>query len=374
MGTQLHQLNEFGQSIWLDNIRRNMFASGDLHRLIADGLRGMTSNPTIFEKAIGAGNDYDEQLQSLVGTEHEPVKLFWALAVRDIQSACDEFRQLYDSTNGGDGFVSLEVSPLLAHDTAGTIAAAKELWALVDRPNLMVKIPGTPEGPPAIRAVIGSGINVNVTLLFSVEQYEAAANAFLGGLEDRAGRGEPIDRIASVASVFVSRIDVAVDKALDAKIAAGAAELTNLLGKTATANTKLIYQKYLELFESERFEKLKAKGGRVQRPLWASTSTKNPHYPDLMYVGPLVGKNTVNTVPPNTLEAIVDHGTFKADAVLEDLDAARADLAAVEKAGISLEKVNNDLQVEGVSSFSDSFNAMLAAITYKAKALEGSVR
>ena len=374
MGTQLHQLNELGQSIWLDNIRRNMFASGDLHRLIENGLRGMTSNPTIFEKAIGSGNDYDEQLQSLVGKEHEPVKLFWALAVKDIQSACDEFRPLYDSTNGGDGFVSLEVSPLLAHDTAGTIAAAKELWSLVDRPNLMVKIPGTPEGPAAIRAVIGSGINVNVTLLFSVAQYEAAATAFLQGLEDRVDRGEPIERIASVASVFVSRIDSAVDKALEAKIAGGAADLANLLGKAAVSNTKMIYQKYMQLFEGERFAKLKAKGAHVQRPLWASTSVKNPRYPDLLYVTSLVAKNTVNTVPPGTLDDILDHGQFKPDAILDDLDGARNVLEALEKAGVSLEKINNDLQVEGVSSFSDSFNAMLAAITYKVKALEGSVR
>ncbi|MBD5653664.1 MAG: transaldolase, partial [Candidatus Eremiobacteraeota bacterium] len=244
MGTQLHQLAEDGQSIWLDNIRRSMFASGELHRLIAAGLRGMTSNPTIFEKAIGSGNDYDEQLASLVGTEHDPNHLFEGLAIDDIRHACDEFRDLYESTNGGDGFVSLEVSPLLASDTRATSEAAARLWKMVDRPNVMIKIPATPQAISSISETIAAGINVNVTLIFSLETYEAVGNAYIEGLERRGAAGGAIDRIGSVASVFVSRIDTAVDKMLDAKIAKGQPQLAELLGKTGVANMKLIYARY----------------------------------------------------------------------------------------------------------------------------------
>ena len=263
MGNQLRELAAVGQSIWLDNIRRSMFASGDLQKLIDQGLRGMTSNPTIFEKAIGSGTDYDEQLRMLLD-EHDSVAVFEALAIRDIRSACDAFRPVWDETQGLDGYVSLEVSPTLAHDTQGTISAARRLWRTVERPNLMIKIPGTAEGVPAIRATIAAGINVNVTLLFSVDRYEDAADAYVSGLEDRAARGEPIDRIASVASFFVSRIDTAIDKRLQAKIDRGE-NLEFLLGQAAVANTKLAYQRFMKLFGGERFAPLRAAGKCVPK-------------------------------------------------------------------------------------------------------------
>ncbi len=374
MVTQLEALNDAGQSIWLDNIRRSMFASGELRKLIDAGLRGMTSNPTIFEKAIGSGNDYDEQLGGLIGTEHDPNHLFEALAIDDIRHACDEFRPLFERTNGGDGFVSLEVSPLLARDTQQTIEAAKRLWKMVDRPNVMIKIPSTPEGIPAITEVIAAGINVNVTLIFSLETYEDTANAYVAGLEKRAAAGQALDRIASVASIFVSRIDTAVDKLLDEKVAKGQPQLKALLGKTGIANLKLIYARYKKVFETPRFEQLKAKGARVQRPLWASTGTKNPAYSDLMYVENLVGKNTVNTVPPATLDALVDHGTIVPDTVEAGLDDAHETIEALAAAQISLYDVTQKLQVEGVKSFADSYNAMLEAIQGKQKQLAGGAR
>jgi transaldolase/glucose-6-phosphate isomerase len=369
VGNQLKALSEVGQSIWLDNIRRSMFASGELHRLIEGGLRGMTSNPTIFEKAIGSGSDYDEQLASLIGTDHDANHLFEALAIDDIRHACDEFRPLYDATHGGDGFVSLEVSPLLAHDTQGTVDAAKRLWGMVDRPNVMIKIPATPEGLPAVTDVIAAGINVNITLIFSIETYEATANAYIAGLEKRAAAGQPIDGVASVASVFVSRIDSAIDKLLAEKIAKGA-QLQGLLGKIGVANLKMTYARFRKLFESDRFAPLAAKGAKVQRPLWASTGTKNPAYSDLLYIETVVGKHTVNTVPPATLDALIDHGTVVADTVESDLDGAVATLDALAKASISLFDVTQKLQVDGVASFIDSYNAMLAAIESKLKKLE----
>lgn len=369
MGTQLFQLAEAGQSIWLDNIRRSMFVSGELHRLIDMGLRGMTSNPTIFEKAIGSGNDYDEQLASLVGSEHDPNHLFEALAIDDIRHACDEFRPLFDRTEGGDGFVSLEVSPLLAADSKETSEAAKRLWEMVDRPNVMIKIPATPQGISAITDTIAAGINVNVTLIFSLETYEAVGNAYLEGLEARVAAGGSIERIGSVASVFVSRIDTAVDKMLEAKIAKGQPQLAELLGKTGIANMKLIYARYRKLFEGPRFEALKAAGGRVQRPLWASTGVKNPAYSDLLYVESLVGKNTVNTLPPATLDALLDHGSVTGDRIVDDLAGAHATIDALASAQISLFDVTQKLQVDGVKSFADSYNAMLAAISSKQKQL-----
>jgi transaldolase/glucose-6-phosphate isomerase len=375
VGTQLHQLADVGQSIWLDNIRRSMFASGELQRLIGMGLRGMTSNPTIFEKAIGSGNDYDEQLASLVGAEHDPNHLFESLAIDDIRHACDEFRDLFERTQGGDGFVSLEVSPLLAGDAKATSDAAKRLWKMVDRPNVMIKIPATPEGISAIPATIAAGINVNVTLIFSLETYEAVATAYIDGLEQRVAAGESIERVGSVASVFVSRIDSAVDKMLDAKIAKGQPNLSALLGKTGIANMKLIYARYRKLFENDRFAALKAKGGRVQRPLWASTGVKNPAYSDLLYVENLIGKNTVNTLPPATLDALLDHGTVTADRIQVDLEGAHATIDALAKAQISLFDVTQKLQVDGVKSFADSYNAMLAAIGSKQRQLaRGSER
>ena len=374
MPNQLQQLLDAGQSVWLDNLRRGMFASGELQALIGKGLRGMTSNPTIFEKAIGTGTDYDEQLRGLIGSEKDASALFWDLAVQDIQSACDLFRPLYDSCGGNDGFVSLEVSPLLANDTQGTIDMAKELWKRVARPNLMVKIPGTKAGVPAIEACIAEGININVTLVFALEFYERTAQAYIRGLQHRIEAGQPIERIRSVNSVFVSRIDTALDKLLQARIDKGEQQLSSLLGKAGVANLKLTYQKFLELFGSEEWKAIEAKGGCVQRPLWASTSTKNPTYYDLMYVESVVGKDTVNTMPPATLDALLDHGKVEPDTVLQGLDEAHAILERLAQANISLFDVTHKLQVEGVRLFSDSFAALLGAIVYKQKQLSSGAQ
>jgi transaldolase/glucose-6-phosphate isomerase len=372
MSEQLHALHGCGQSVWLDFIRRNMFASGELDRLIKAGVRGQTSNPTIFEKAIGSGNDYDEQLKALIDQgEVDPTKIFESLAIADIRNACDAFRALFEESGGGDGFVSLEVSPLLAHDTDGTVAAAKRLWAMVDRPNVMIKIPGTKAGRPAITAAIEAGINVNVTLLFSVESYEAAAEAFIEGLSRRAERGEPVDRIASVASVFVSRIDTAVDKMLAERTAKGN-NVEALVGQTAVANTKLIYERFTKLFGSEKFNALRAKGAHPQRPLWASTGTKNPQYSDLLYVESLVAHDTVNTMPPATLDALMDHGKITCDTISNDVAGARSVIASLAKANISLFDVTQALEDEGVKSFADSFNAMLGAISSKMSELSSN--
>jgi transaldolase len=372
MGNQLRELSAAGQSVWLDNIKRSMFASGELQKLVDIGLRGQTSNPTIFEKAIDGGTDYDAQLKSLVGTEHDAQNLFEALAIQDIRSACDVFAPVFKSTNGLDGYVSLEVSPTLAHDTKATTEAALRLWKAVDRPNVMIKIPGTPECVPSIRAATAAGVNVNVTLLFSVDQYAAAANAYIAGLEDRVKAGQPIDGIASVASVFVSRIDTAIDKLLDERIAKGE-KLDDLKGKAGIANLKLTYAKFEELFHSPRFAALKAKGAKVQRPLWASTSTKNPKYDDLMYVVNVVGADTVNTMPPATIDALCAHGVVKPDTIHDDVAGGKALIAALGAKGISLHDVTEQLVADGVKSFAQSFKEMLDAISAKHEALAGKV-
>ncbi len=369
MPNQLSQLHRAGQSVWLDNIERSMFASGELHGSIASGLRGMTSNPSIFEHAIDGGDAYDSQIASLIGVTSDPNEIFEALAIQDIRAALDEFRPLYDSSDAADGFVSLEVSPLLAHDTAGTIAAAKRLWKAVDRPNLMIKIPGTDEGAEAISAVIAAGINVNVTLLFSVASYERAATAFIAGLERRAAAGAPVARVASVASIFLSRIDTAVDGQLAAKIANGAAEFTPLLGRAAIGVAKLAYERFGALFTSERFAKLQTKGAAPQRPLWASTSTKNPAYPDLHYVETIVGPHTVNTLPPKTLADVLDHGKIVAGTVETGLAEVRAAFAELARSGIVLDDITAALTVDGVAGFAKSYHDMLAAITAKQQRL-----
>ncbi len=368
MKNQVQQLLDAGQSVWLDNVRRSMFASGELKRLIETGLRGMTSNPTIFEKAIGAGTDYDEQLATLIGSEKNADALFWDLAIQDIQSACDAFAPVFTSSGGNDGFVSLEVSPLLANDTAGTIAMVKDLWRRVNRPNVMIKIPGTKEGIPAIEESIYQGYNINVTLVFSVEMYEKAALAYVKGLARRVAEGKPIDKLRSVNSVFVSRIDTAVDKLLQDRIAKGE-KLDGLLGKSGIAVLKLTYQKFKEIFLGDEFAALKSKGAVVQRPLWASTSTKNPHYPDLMYVESVVGPDTINTMPPVTLDALLDHGKVVPDTVESDLRGADDVMRGLREAKISLFEVTHQLQLEGVKLFSDSFAALLGAIVYKQKLL-----
>jgi transaldolase len=372
MGNQLRELSAAGQSVWLDNIKRSMFASGELQKLVDQGLRGQTSNPTIFEHAIGTGTDYDAQLKTLIGSEHDAQNLFEALAIQDIRSACDVFAPIYKSTNGLDGYVSLEVSPTLAHDTKATTAAALRLWKAVDRPNVMIKIPGTPECLTSIRDSIAAGVNINVTLLFSVDQYAAAANAYIDGLEDRAKAGKPIDGIASVASVFVSRIDTMIDKMLDDRIAKGE-KLDDLKGKAGIANLKLTYAKFEELFHGARFAALKAKGAKVQRPLWASTSTKNPKYDDLMYVVNVVGADTVNTMPPATIDALLDHGVIKPDTIHQDVAGGKALIAALDAKGISLHAVTEQLVADGVKSFAQSFKEMLDAIQGKHEALAAKV-
>ncbi|MGH7737706.1 MAG: bifunctional transaldolase/phosoglucose isomerase [Candidatus Tyrphobacter sp.] len=369
MKNQLQQLADAGQSVWIDALRRSMFASGELKRLIGLGLRGMTSNPSIFEKAIGTGNDYDEQLRSLIGTEKNAEALFWDLAIEDIRNACDAFAPVFAERNGGDGFVSLEVSPLLARDTKGTIAMAKELWSRVDRPNVMVKIPGTDDGLPAIEECTFAGLNINVTLVFSIETYEKAARAYIRGIERRIDAKLPVEHIASVNSVFVSRIDTALDKLLQTRIDKGERALEQLLGKTGVAGLKLTYQRYRELFEGEPFARCRAAGAHAQRPLWASTSTKNPHYDDLMYVERVVAPNTINTMPENTLSALLDHGEVVADTIDVDLDGAQKTLRQLADANISLFDVTHGLQNDGVKLFDDAYAALIGAIVYKRQQL-----
>ncbi|MEN9508391.1 MAG: hypothetical protein RLZZ621_954, partial [Gemmatimonadota bacterium] len=314
MSTRLHALHAAGQSLWLDYIDRTMLGNGDLARRIAeDALTGMTSNPTIFEKALAEGTAYDAELATVPASVSDR-EAFFVLAATDVRQACDQFRGVYDATAAVDGYVSLEVSPDLARDTDGTVAEARRLWASVDRPNLMIKVPGTPEGALAIRTLIADGINVNVTLLFSVEAHARVIEAYLAGLEARAAKGLPIDRVASVASFFVSRVDAAIDKQLDVMAAANAADAEGILalkGKAAIANAKMAYRLFQASFSGGRWEALASRGARVQRPLWASTSTKNPAYRDVIYVEELIGPDTVNTLPPATLEAFRDHGDVR---------------------------------------------------------------
>ncbi|HKX32751.1 MAG TPA: transaldolase [Blastocatellia bacterium] len=370
----LLKLQETGQSVWYDNIQRAMLDSGDLAKKIAhDGLRGITSNPTIFEKAIAGSDDYKEAMLKLIADGKSVVEIYEALAVEDIQRAVDMFKGVYQETNKLDGYVSLEVSPLLAHDTAATIAEAQRLWATVNRPNVMIKIPATPAGIPAIQASIAAGININVTMIFAIKNYEEVAEAYLKGLEERQAAGKPIDHIASVASVFVSRIDTAVDKQIEALIQKSTDEkeratLSALRGKTAIASAKLQYQKFKEIFSTERFNKLKALGARVQRPLWASTSTKNPNYRDVLYAEALIGPDTVDTLPPATFEAFRDHGQV-ALTLEANLPEARHTIAKISEAGIDLGQVCQQLQDDGVKAFADSYDSLLASITAKRTAL-----
>ena len=359
MQTPITQLVDLGQSIWYDNIERRLLQNGELAAMIGRGdIRGLTSNPSIFNNAIAKSTDYDADLLPLAKAGKTPVEIFEALAVDDIRAAADLLRPLYNETNGGDGYVSLEVNPTLAHESEATLSEAKRLWAWVDRPNLMIKIPATIEGLPAIRQAIAAGINVNVTLIFSIERYQAVMDAYLSGLEDRLAQGLPLDRIASVASFFVSRIDVAVDRQLEAL---GSERAAALLGKTAIANARLAYQAFKAVFNSDRFAGLKAAGAQLQRPLWASTGTKNPAYSDTLYVDELIGPHTVNTMPPATLDAFRDHGqaalTIEAD--LAGASQVMAELAALD---ISLDDVTRTLEVDGVKAFADAFASLLATI------------
>ncbi|HQR31977.1 MAG TPA: transaldolase [Blastocatellia bacterium] len=370
----LVEVEKLGQSIWYDNIRRLLIDNGDIAGKIAnDDLRGITSNPTIFEKAIAGSTDYNDAMQQLIGAGKSVNEIYEALAIEDIQRAADLFKAVYERTNKLDGYVSLEVSPLLARDTDGTVTEAKRLWAALGRPNVCIKIPATPEGIPAIRQAIAAGININVTMIFALENYEEVADAFISGLEDRLAAGLPVDHVASVASVFVSRIDSAIDAQLEARIRdskddAEKAALTALLGKAAIANAKIQYQRFKEIFSSDRFAKLKAKGAQVQRPLWASTGTKNPAYSDVLYVDSLIAADTVNTIPPATYTAFRDHGTV-ALTIETGLDQAKADLANLAKIGISLEAVCQKLQDDGVKAFADSFDSLMQTIKSKQAAM-----
>jgi transaldolase/glucose-6-phosphate isomerase len=373
----LQALKRDGQSIWLDFIERKLMASGDLARMVeADGICGLTSNPAIFQKAIGGSDQYDADIAAILrDADAEPSALFEAIAIEDIRQASDIMRPVYDRTLGVDGYISLEVSPHLAADTAGTLDSARRLWKAVDRPNLMIKVPGTKEGIPAMQQLIAEGINVNVTLLFAREAYRAVAHAYIDGIAACVKAGGNVTRVASVASFFVSRIDVAIDALVERQFAnaADAKEretLTGLLGKVAIANAKLAYQDYLEIFDrSERWQQLvKSSGARAQRLLWASTGTKNPKYRDVVYMEELVGDNTVNTVPPATLDAFRDHGGSN-PAIERDVDAARAVITALGKSGISLAAVTDKLLVDGLVLFADADDQLMVAISGKRKQL-----
>src|SRR5687768_5201644 len=346
----LEQLLQCGQSIWLDSISRDLINSGELQRLVSDDkLRGLTSNPTIFEQAINRGHSYDDALRQLLRADDKQTDkaLFEALAIEDIRMAADVLRPVYDEADGGDGYVSLEVSPHLAHDTAGSVAEARRLWQAVQRPNLMIKIPATPEGIPAIEQLTSDGINVNVTLMFSLRHYEVVARAYIAGLNRQATsapRGMNVWPV-SVASFFVSRVDTMIDALLE-KI--GTPEALGLRGKIAIANAKLAYQRFREIFYGEPFAALHGKGARVQRPLWGSTGTKNEAYSDVLYVEELIGPDTVNTVPPQTLAAFRDHGRVR-ETLLEDIAQAKTDIAQLENLGIDLDAVTEKLQNDGAA-------------------------
>lgn len=362
----LEQLLQCGQSVWLDSISRDLIKSGQLQHLVTgDKLHGLTSNPTIFEQAIGHSDAYDNALRQLLGANEKQTEktLFEALAIEDIRMAADVLRPVYDETHGGDGYVSLEVSPHLARDTGGSIAEAKRLWQAVERPNLMIKIPATPEGIPAIEQLISEGINVNVTLMFSLRHYEAVARAYIMGLERRDAYSPGGNKIwpVSVASFFVSRVDNVIDPMLE-KI--GTQEALALRGKIAIANAKLAYQRFRETFYGEPFDSWRKKGVHVQRPLWASTSTKNPAYSDVLYVEELVGPDTVNTLPLKTLEAFRDHGRAS-ETLGKGLAQAEADVAQLKKLGIDLNAVTEKLQNDGVDSFAASYDKLLASLKKK---------
>ncbi|HEY4767430.1 MAG TPA: transaldolase [Candidatus Limnocylindria bacterium] len=364
MNTLQRLHSEQGQSPWIDFIDRDLIASGRLAALVTDGIRGLTSNPTIFAKAVASGQ-YDELIRSAIAAGQDSRQIFEAIEVADVGDAADVLRGVYDASDGTDGFVSIEVEPDLADDTAATLERARQLWRRLSRPNLLVKIPATPAGLPAIEAAIAEGISVNVTLMFSVEVYRTVARAYIAGLRRRLATGGEIDRIASVASFFVSRVDTKVDKALDA---IGTDAALALRGRAAIANAKLAYAAYGEIFGGDEFADLRAAGARVQRCLWASTSTKNPTYRDVLYAEELIGPDTVDTLPSETIAAFLDHGAV-ARTLDAGLDEAHATLQALEQQGISMQLVTDELIAEGVASFARSFDELLAAIDAQRQAL-----
>ncbi|MGI9667781.1 MAG: transaldolase [Acidimicrobiia bacterium] len=358
--TKLDQLAEAGQSIWYDFIRRDMLTGGGLSALVNDGVRGVTSNPSIFQQAIAQSDLYDSQILELGNVS--AATAFEALAVDDIRAAADILRSVYDNTDAHDGYVSLEVSPTLAHDSAGTIADGMRLWNMVDRPNLMIKVPATNEGIPAITELTAAGININATLMFSLADYESVALAYIEG----ARRAASPDRLASVASFFVSRVDNATDAALT-RVGSGQAQA--LLGTIAIANAKAAYARYIELFEGDAFADLARVGVSPQRVLWASTSTKNPEYRDVMYVEELIGPNTVNTAPPATIEAFEDHGVVKVDSLLGDIQQAITTIESLPSIGVDFDQITSQLQIDGVKSFADSYESLLQSIESKQAAI-----
>lgn len=360
----IQELGRLGQSVWYDNMYRSLITSGELERLVTLGVTGLTSNPTIFQKAISSGDDYDESLIKHASRGLNPEQLFEALATEDIRAAADILRPVYERSGGADGFASLEVSPRLAHDTDGTVEAALRLFGALDRPNVMIKVPATPEGIPAIRELIGEGVNVNVTLIFSLGMYSRVREAYVGGLEDLEDAGGDLGAVSSVASFFVSRVDTAVDGLIEGRDGG----LETLMGKAAVANAKIAYQDFKKTFGADRFDALARKGGRVQRPLWASTSTKNPLYSDVMYVETLIGADTVNTMPDATLEAFLDHGRAS-DSIERDVEGSRDVIYQLEKAGISMDAITTNLMHEGVKAFADSFDLLLDDIEAKRDSL-----
>lgn len=366
MTNRIRQLANLGQAIWLDFIDRRLLTSGGLDALIAEGLLGMTSNPTIFQKAISGSRDYDDDIRRLATGGKSAQEIYESLAMADIAAAAVKLQPVWRETHGRDGYVSIEVSPTLAHDTDGTIAEARRLWGALKQQNVMIKVPATEAGLPAIATLIGDGINVNVTLIFAISMYERVVNAYIRGLEQFRTTGKPLWSVSSVASFFVSRVDSVIDKLLGDRIQNGETELEWLMGRAAIANAKIAYAHYKAVFEGQPFEALRSAGARAQRPLWASTSTKNPNYPDTMYVDPLIGVNTVNTVPPQTLDAIRDHAVT-AQTIERDMDHAWEAMNRLKTAGIDLTAVTEQLLVEGVKSFADSFEKLLADVEAKRK-------
>ena len=372
MPNRLSALHHAGQSIWLDFIDRSILRNGDLARRITeDSLTGMTSNPTIFEKALAEGTAYDDQLRGATKGV-SAMQLFEMVESSDVRDACDLFMPVYEATNGADGYVSIEVSPGSANNSKETVAEAERLWAMVDRPNVMITVPGTAEGAVAVRTLTGAGLNVNITLLFAIEAHRRVIDAYLAGLEDRVLAGKPIDRIASVASFFVSRVDTEVDKQLNALADTGDAAIKDrrlaLRGKAAVANAQLAYKLFLAQFSGARWQPLLAKGARLQRPLWASTSSKNPAYRDVLYVEQLIGPDTVNTMPPATIEAFRDHGEV-ARTVDADFAGAERTMRDLKEAGIDMTAVTDKLLSEGLASFQKSFDSLTAGLDKKVKHL-----
>lgn len=358
----IQELRRLGQSVWYDNVYRSLIESGELGELVETGVAGLTSNPTIFEKAISSSDDYDSSLLAGAKAGLSAEALAESLAVEDIRAAADVLRPVYDSTGGADGFASLEVNPHLAHETERTVSEARRLFAALGKPNAMIKVPATPEGIPAIRTLIGEGINVNVTLIFSLDMYAQVRDAYIDGLDALIKSGGDPARVASVASFFVSRVDTAVDGVLEANGGESARALT---GKAAVANAKIAYRDFKATFASDRFRRMAEMGARVQRPLWASTSTKNPDYSDVLYVESLIGADTVNTMPDATLRAFLDHGAARADAIEDGVDGAIGAMDAIARAGADMSEITAQLTADGVKAFADSFDALLANIAAK---------